>query len=198
MCLLVSFPHGDAQSKYFHPHQPCCPSLNIPFSTSAVFPSRPSDQSCTQCCRGEGNSDLYKGTEIPLVYSGCVLTASKGLSLRSSQDLMMKLIHCLLKCAVAHSWKTAFVWVFSLPCLLLSCGEYRYRVGKSLLLDSQVPIPASSQPHACAPIVLSHNWLLIRRWCNSDQPWMIQGQIPALLMGACAIIELYGDCIHSE
>lgn len=58
--LLISFLL--AQSKYFHPNHPCCPSLNIPFSNSPLFLSR---LSCTQCSGGENNSDLYEGIVIP-------------------------------------------------------------------------------------------------------------------------------------
>lgn len=113
MCLLGFFPHRDAQSKYFYPHQLCCPSLNFLFYSSVMFFSRLSDQSCTQCSREKTNSDLCKGTAVPLVIfrvsNICIQRTGPPVleSLRSSQDLMMQFTRCLLKCAVFHSWKTA-------------------------------------------------------------------------------------------
>lgn len=127
MCLLGFFPQRDTQSKYFHPHQPCCPFLNIPFYSSPMFFSRLSDQSCTQCSREKSNSNLCKGTAAALVIfrvsNICIpRTVPPILESLSSQDLMMWFTCCLLKCAVAHSWKTALGDYSLFLFHKLSCG----------------------------------------------------------------------------
>lgn len=69
-----------------------------------MFLSRPSDQSCMQCCRGEGNSDLYKGTEIPLVvFRVCINCVQRTVPEKFSGFDDEVDTRCLLKCAVAHS-----------------------------------------------------------------------------------------------
>lgn len=145
-------PSRDAQPKHFHP---LLPSALLLFSesflsSSAMFLLRPSDQRCIRCSRGERNSNLCKDTITPLaVFRVCNICTQRIVSPRCSQDLMMLLIHCLLKCAVAQNWKTALIWVLPLPFFLLSCSYHGYGDGKSLLLDSL--IPGSSVPQSIGP-----------------------------------------------
>lgn len=115
-------------------------------SSSAMLLWRPSDQSCIQCSRGERNSNLCKDTMTPVVVFGvCNICTQRIVSLRCSQDLMVLLIHCLLKYAVAHSWKTALIWVLPLPFFSLSCSYHEYGDEKSLILS-----------HCCQLLAMVH------------------------------------------
>ena len=109
---------------------------------------------------------------IPVVvFRVCIICIQRNVpsileSLRSSQGLVMRLICCLLRCAVAHSCKTSFVWGFSLLFLVLSSGYHRSGAGKNIRAWFLVPTTASSQPGACTPLALTRNWLLITGWYN--------------------------------
>lgn len=112
MCLLVSF-LTEMHSPNIFMLTNLTALLWIFSSLALLMFSRLSDQSCTQCPREKSNSDLYKGTAVPLVIFRvsdiCIQRTVPPIleSLRTSQGLMMRFTHCLLECAVVHSWRTA-------------------------------------------------------------------------------------------
>lgn len=141
----------DAQFKYFHP---LLTSALLHFSesslsSSVMFLVRLSAQSCTQSSWGEGKSEVYKSTinSVQVVFWVCNIciqrTVSPSLeSLRSSQDLMMWLIHYLLKWAkrqhlCVHSLFPSFYFLAAIMDMGLK------KVSCSILKLPSVPVLAS-------------------------------------------------------
>lgn len=82
----------------------------------------------------------------------------------------MQFTYCLLKCTGAHSWKTTLgeFCLFPSFCSFAADSDTGLEEVSCLALELPASWLCSLSP--------AHNWLLLTRWYNSDQPWMVRGK----------------------